>query len=299
MQIGVPSGIGDFSWMWSKLCHVKEEISGIQIADGWPYRTLEYVQLCGVENVRYAPFDYHQILIGQQVHKLHTWEGIRQAGFNCVLLEANRHLEGGSTLETWLPDLPVNYHYPLLEKVPQQAIERARVLLSEVPKPRIGISCASYRGSEAWKTWGRGEWIEFLSRVMDWGWHPILLGGFWDDLTSHVARVLGLPDLVGRTDTNEMVAVLDQLEAYLGFSSGLGVIRTVLNRPAMMLWPEHQKLLATSWAPPRMVENHRYYPIQWLPVHEALRETACFLQICDMEMIDAQSDGKEASTSGR
>mgnify|MGYP001574133156 FL=1 len=259
---------------------MKEEISEIQIADGWPFRTVPYVQLCGID-ASYGAFNYQQIMVNERLNGLQTWKDVQQLPAGAVLIQPNQNLEKGRRLEEWLPDLPCNFHYPLGTTVHDTVI--AGALLAAVPQPRVGISCASYRGAEAWKTWGRTEWVDMLRRMQKEGWHPILLGGFWDDLTHAVACELQLPDLVGKTSIGEGVEVLRLLDAYVGYSSGLNVIRTVLDKPAMALWPDHQVELATSWVPPEMLTSGRYSWSLWRPVDEVWPVVRSFLTLCDQE----------------
>ena len=164
MKIGVPSGIGDFSWMWSKLCHVQNEIEEIEIADGWPYRTQEYVHLCGIK-ASYGAFAYPQILLSEKVNNVRSWKDIQNLNYGMVLIEANKHLEDGRRLEEWMPDLPTEFHYPL--NVSDSARAIAQRSLMHLKGPLLGVSCASYRGSEAWKTWDREQWVNILKRIMD------------------------------------------------------------------------------------------------------------------------------------
>ena len=271
-----PAGIGDFSWVWSKLVHVKDEIEKISIVDGWPNRTTPYVELCGMKS-DYVPIDYTAIQMNMALHKCQRWEEYRVHPVASMCTSANYHLELGHRLEEWLPDLPTDFHYPLFVK--PETSKKAVSLLADLKHPIVGISCASYRGSEAWKTWGRAEWVDLLLRIQAEGWQPLLLGGFWDDLTYTVGCELDLPDLVGKTDVETAVAILDLLDGYIGFSSGLGVVRTVLDRSALMLWPAHQKELSDSWAPPDMLESRRYTAIQWNPVADVWPVVKRHLQI--------------------
>jgi hypothetical protein len=261
----IPAGIGDFSWIWSKLVHVKEEIAQFNVVDGWPHRTVPYIEMCGMA-ADYAPIDYQTLQMNMALHKCETWEDYRQFDAETMAVSANRHLELGRPLADWLPDLPTAYHYPLT--IGRPAWNRAKMLLSEFRRPIVGISCASYRGSELWKTWGRLEWVEFLGKLMCEGWTPVLLGGFWDDLTHSVGCTLEVADIVGKTNVEEGMAILDQLDAYIGFSSGLGIVRTVLRKSAMMLWPDFQAELSTSWVSPEMRETGQYVASLWQPVDD-------------------------------
>jgi ADP-heptose:LPS heptosyltransferase len=161
-----------------------------------------------------------------------------------------------------MPDLPCDFHYEI--PIAQEHRAFGDSLLEGLSRPLVGISAASYRGSEAWRTWGVEEWkcvLEWLKSELP-GASIILLGGFWDDLTFTLARY-GYHDLVGKTNTQTMIYILSQLDLYIGFSSGMGVLRTVMSKPVFMLWPEHQRALSKSWAPVEMLENHSYVASVW------------------------------------
>lgn len=286
MILGVPSGIGDVSWLWSKLRHVAEEFDiHLEVADGWPYRTVPYLELLPELKGRasYGKHDYAMIRMWEQLHPYQTWDDIARSGFGRFFLEPNDHLERGFRLESWLPDLPTDFHYPM--RTAGDDVMRAERLLADLPRPVYGVSCASYRGSEAWSTWGPGPWLQFLRRhLAEVGGTLLFMGGYWDDLTHTVfatledeltrrrtwfdrvfsRRITAVADTVGLTSVGAAVEVLRRLDGYVGFSSGLGVLGTVLHKPVFMLWPEHQQGLSESWAPPEMLEDGRYVASRWL-----------------------------------
>ncbi len=323
MKIICPSGIGDWSWMWSKLVNVKDEISAIRIVDGAPRRTKDYVHACGVKDADYdidvkndrgdivehamIGRDYMKILqiegiLGLDFSSRPTWAKVREVAGRpdaVIPLEANRHLEEGWPLADWIPDLPPVYHYPLYvtdedratsKKFTQGAIEGDRFGPGHPMKegPVVGISCASYRGAEAWQTWGKTEWCDFLKRVMEIGWRPLLVGGAWDDLTTVIACELDLPFTVGRTSVPQMIEQMNHIDSYIGYSSGMNVIRTVLNKPAFALWPANsrcdQSRLMWSWAPPHMIQDGRYQAITWMPVDDVWPVAKSFLRRCEKEL---------------
>lgn len=340
MIIGSPAGIGDFSWLWSKLYAVRNQLNAILIADGWPQRTSDYVRLCWspaeraeprrtarddkgnvlyAEGAGYGPFGYQEILVYQNQmgfsaetaingRGAFTWPDVRAIEGVRVMLEPNRHLELGRPLASWLPDLPTEYHYPLYTS-PTDARTAAEILspikvMSIVDHkrawslhdaPLVGISCASYRGAKDWNTWDADAWSLFLEGIMALGWQPVILGGYWDDLSSTVAARLNLPDLVGRTSTGQMVEVLRRLDAYIGFSSGLGVVRTVLNKPALSLWPDFQKELSTAWPPPDMLSSGRYVAMPYRdPLSDGLPTARRFLERCATEVTHEKQEQAKA-----
>src|SRR5262245_60065511 len=53
VRIIAPAGIGDWSWMWSKLWFVRDQITSVRIVDGAPRRTVPYVLACGIKDADY------------------------------------------------------------------------------------------------------------------------------------------------------------------------------------------------------------------------------------------------------
>jgi len=274
---GVPSGIGDVSWAYSKLKYLGPQ--EYHVADGWPHRTVPFLELLpGVSKSSYGPFNFGDIVKFESMHGYHPsprWADVPK-GFGVTYIEPNRHLEMGRRLEDWLPDLPCDFHYQI--NIAEEDKIRARNRLDKYPKPWTGISAASYRGSEAWKTWGYEDWSPFLK-----AWHSevegtiFLLGGFWDDLTDTLADD-GWVSLVGKTNIGTAISTLDLLDYYIGFSSGLGVLRTVLKKNAFLLWPDFQAELSTSWAPLNMLESRAYTAQLWRPYDLVIKRARNWLR---------------------
>ena len=62
IRIKVPSGIGDVSWIYSKICNYEGEIELVVCGDG-PRRTGPFIDILpGVKNGGYGDFSYHDIL---------------------------------------------------------------------------------------------------------------------------------------------------------------------------------------------------------------------------------------------
>lgn len=251
-----------------------------EVSDGWPARTVPYLELLpGVKRATYGEFNYSDIVQTSQamgIKETPRWDSIKELGIDNIYFSANRHLELGRRLEDWLPDLPTDFHYEIRTHLQQKA--RAAALIESLRKPVFGISAASYRGSEAWKTWAYQEWSDFLKLLIaETGGSILLMGGFWDDLTSTLAEE-GYKDIVGKTDVGTCVEILRSINGYIGFSSGLGVIRTVLNKPAFCLWPDHQVELSTSWAPPEMIENGTYIASLWREPEQVFKRVKTWLR---------------------
>jgi len=282
--IALPSGIGDISWAYSKL--VNAGAFNYEIADGWPYRSVPFMELLsGVKKANYEQFTFHDIVVFEQATRIGhhpTWGDLNNGrGMTRILLEPNMHLEMGKPLAEWLPDLPTEYHYQINAR--PWDVRRAADLLADYKRPWTGISAASYRGSEAWRTWGYQQWSKFLHMLQaEIGGTIILMGGFWDDLTATL-EADGYPCTVGKTSVGAAIELLRLLDYYIGFSSGLGVIRTVLDKNAFMLWPDHQVALSTSWAPPDMLENGVYSMSLWRDPELVWKRVKVWLQTCAKE----------------
>lgn len=261
--LSVPAGIGDISWMYSKLKHVNP--FRWLVADGWPARSVPYLKLLPrVADADYGRFDYSDIIRFEEavgVGMSPYWSDLKSYAGGNLFLEANRHLELGKPLAEWLPDLPTDYHYEI--RIPEEEGQRASKLIEHMPRPIWGISAASYRGAEAWKTWGVVPWREFLKRwLAHAGGSVLLMGANWDDLTFALASE-GYEDIVGKTSVPMALWLVREIDGYIGFSSGLGIIRTVFNKPTMMMWPHHQMELSRSWADPEMMETGSYVATLW------------------------------------
>lgn len=267
LRIGVPSGIGDISWIVSKLVNTNGYKFIVEIADGWPYRAEEYIKLLGekFEFGGYGDFEYRDIVGFEKINPYQTFRDIVEAGYGRYLIQNNHHLERGLPLKEWLPDLLTNYHYTLHTSSSDEAV--ATTLLKHVPRPRVGLSAASYRGAVAWKTWEGDKWRELIKVMESAGYSVVLMGGGWDDLTRSLANAgKKVYSVVGQTSFGEAVAMHKLLDGYVGFSSGLGIIRTVLGLPTYMLWPSHQMALSSSWADPMDLATERYIATGYIDV---------------------------------
>src|SRR5262245_48972504 len=141
MIIGVPSGIGDISWIYSKLMHLEDQLD-LEVADGWPYRSVPYLEMLPrVKRARYGDFNYQQIIAFETANAMYngtTWNQVPKSPR--ILIEANRHLEAGKRLEQWLPDLPCSFHYPMITT--EQETSHARAICDGLRHPLVGISAA-------------------------------------------------------------------------------------------------------------------------------------------------------------
>lgn len=274
LTIAVPSGIGDVSWILSKLVHVSDRVDlHFQVADGAPYRTVPFLRMLPwVKSADYGNFVYSDLFFGYRSQNLNTWKEIEESGRGRIFLTNNEHLESGARLEEWLPDLPTDFHYKLpvsrlAEVRVEHILDACKSKFGRSMQRLYGISAASYRGAQAWNTWEYEDWaILFdLWQKQDPYARFMLMGGGWDDLTRSLFEEFSdiCFDAVGKTSISSAVELHRHLDGYVGFSSGLGIIRTVLGGRTFMLWPAFQEKLSTSWAPPEMLESGAYTCCIW------------------------------------
>jgi hypothetical protein len=290
----IPSGIGEFQWMATKL-HNVHRLSGERFAiialDGAPRRLHQFAEMHPfVEAFGWATFDYSQIREFQKFNGLNTWARIRELfglGQMCMLA-CNPALEAGTHLSNWLPDLPTTYSYPV-NYTDKHIAESLRVIPAGSSTFNIGVSCASYRGAAAWHTWERQEWEIFLRLIA--GDFPdanfVLLGGSWDDLTVSLFDTPGLrfqtdskthTPPIGTLSFGGAMATLTACDAYIGFSSGLGHVAAHLcATPVFMLWPDHEEVLSRTWCNPKLLENGKYVPSLWKSPEEVYASAYTFL----------------------
>lgn len=288
----LPSGIGEFQWAWTKFENAGERFAVFAL-DGAPRRLHQFVELHPkIDVFGWVGYDYSQIREFQKFHELTTWERVRAlfGPGQVAFLACNPHLEAGKPLRDWMPDLETTYSYPIQLK-DQHIAEARRVLHDRNSNDLlIGISCASYRGAAAWKTWEVEQWRKFLGLIVRDFPHAkfVLLGGSWDDLTSSLydpdgpfrwqLDARGLPP-VGTTTFGGVTALLSQLDGYIGFSSGLGHVAAHLcGTPVFMLWPEHEyEFLSRSWVNPELLDNGSYVPSRWLEPEVVYKSTKLWL----------------------
>jgi hypothetical protein len=275
----VPSGIGEFQWAWTKYLNTGEDFCILGL-DGAPRRLHQFCELHPqIKKFGYTTMhDYTRIRQWQDYHQLQSWANVKKF-FSLgqpTALACNPHLEAGRPLAEWLPDLPTTYHYPLALQEKHYSVADRYLSNSDQDDVLNGISCASYRGADAWSTWQAQQWMTFLQKTQQEVPNArfVLLGGAWDDLTAAVydedsglrwlTDARGFPP-TGRTDFGTAAAILTGLDGYIGFSSGLGHVALHCCRtPVFMLWPEHEQPLSRSWVNPECLDDGTYVPSRWL-----------------------------------
>jgi hypothetical protein len=272
-KIVVPAGIGDVSWIWSKLATIEDAKFEIFVPDAYPQRTQAYCNLLMNCKGLLGKHIYRDILTWGANKNRPTWEGTvaNHDEGDFIYLQCNEWLGEGRKLNDWLPDLKTDFHYKFNFDVNDGTIMGQPIQPGNCFEgPTMAISMASMRGIRAWNAWLPETWAEFIKYVSKE--YPditfIFLGGDWDIDT--VLETLGnLPnnikylDLVGMTSIADAIKILQRADYFIGFSSGLSVIRNVLNKPGCTMWPKHQAELMYSWPDPATVDSRDYLGFIW------------------------------------
>src|SRR3989344_2833558 len=266
-QFICPAGIGDFSWIYSKICHIRPQFGKeviIQMPSEQPQRGADFVEI-----LRYVKW-------GGYRNDKNSWEVLIQSlpsewppqmgwGPLCQLvpihLAANIHLEMGRPLAEWLPGLPTNYHYPLALTV--DTINQAEKIISELPRPIFAVYVSNRDKDNikagGWSLWGQEEWVGFLRSVIALpecrAGSFVLLGAEWDrDKTEILANNLrGLGNRVATLIAQPLGLALRCLERsnyFFGYPSGIGILANVLRTPGVMLLPWLLNKLEKTYADP-------------------------------------------------
>jgi len=266
-RIAIPSGIGDFLWLWSKLISV-EGTFHFFVPNSYPLRLPPFIKL--VDNnskVSLGNHTYRDIKHFELIKPYRTWEDVLknyQNGDEVIFLSANTHLEKGLSLQDYLPDLETHYHFPF--KMDASSAAKVKGLLEGLEdKFLLGIYTSGISRIKRWSGWMPEDWVEFIK--LCYKENPdivfVFIGSVYDidaveEIKGRLDKEIPYRDLVGKTSAGDVVELIWNLNYFVSFASGLSVIRAVLRREGCALFPKHLDRLRYSWVDPEMVEKKQY-----------------------------------------
>lgn len=245
-------GIGDFSWLWTKLSTTNDSYL-IEYAVTGPERLSAFLALLPKEKILgYRPNTNHRVnfntaklemnLVPSDIHRLKYYRQFQESSNYMFYVEANTHLEQGNRIEKWLPELKTNFHYKI------------NGVLDNPEKENIFVvHLSSKRMQNIWNCYGLQEVIEIIDMVQKkTGWTPVFMGAEYDDFAqevfahynvNHTAR-----SVIGETpDLLSALHVIQKSKFFLGcVSSGMTMLANVLYVPLAAWWPREK--LPQSWA---------------------------------------------------
>lgn len=268
VEFVLPVGIGDISWVYSKIMHLPK--FGLQptiyTPGEAPQRAHEFVRL--LPNVEWGGYvetsSGHVMTSHVPAQWPATWGWRPLTDYGRVNVTANCHLELGRRLEDWWPILPTEYHYTIKS---EPAI---------INKQYIGIHLSEREecGNVFWRIWSDMQWVEFIARLDRALDRPnfLFIGAHYDAMRiDSVAR--HLPNLrrawwIGR-DLAETVDMLQKLRYFIGYHDGLSVLANVVRTPALSLMQHHLPGLCQSYADPEDIASGAWCALHVPSVDEA------------------------------
>jgi hypothetical protein len=281
LRVALWLGIGDCHWACTKLrglsdyhggrpihAYVSRDESHISI------RYLELVPAIAVAcETSHAPFDLtrdlppsHRDLRWSTLEGCRGWHGLD------YVLVANGHLERGECLETWLPELPTEFSYPLniapAVRARATSLAPARSILIYLS----GIHANRYFHNHVCSI---GLWVHVCELFNAAGLVPTLIGadtasdrGYRDAFLKAADGRVSVHDIVGRTSVAEVCAIVQNAAAWVGLNSGTGIVSAMMGTPTVMLWSDSQfpipgaveplhTNMQTSWLPRPTPPNYR------------------------------------------
>lgn len=282
LTFNVPSGIGDLSWIYSKLINSKKTFR-LVICGDQPRRTLPFAQLLpGVIDARYGEFSYWPTFMRQKRGIPVDTDIDKLADGAEYYLSANLHVDNGGKLADFLPHQKTTYHYDI-NTTPEHK-EMAELWLGQVKAfdtPFVGIYTSkhnSYKGD--WKFWSYEDWARFIQSIYELTNATfVFIGAEFDlDLGKKVVKECvrrSIPhiNLIGQTHIGEAWELLKRLDYMFAYASGIGIICDVVDTPAMHFLPTpRHDLLCDTYADPVNIESGRHINKLFCSVEDAVKD---------------------------
>lgn len=253
LKLIAPAGIGDISWVYSKLTKLNRPI-GLGYADWPPRRSQPLVRLLPhVEDIGYEPWpDYPKRSI--------SWDtDLRELPDGEYKIQVNQGLETGNRIETMFPHQQTDYHYQI--DIPEQAETEANAIVNSIQGThRIGLYASAYYNEQYWSL---DSWYEFISKVREEypGAAFYIVGTTWDNLTYALFKKMeqegwNVAGCCGAQDLSVTLALMKQLDYFFAYPSGLGILADVLNIPSLMwYWATQGHKFLNTYADPKNIES--------------------------------------------
>lgn len=277
----VPAGIGDFSWVYSKLVNFGQPFRLIVCGDQ-PRRTLPFAEILpAIKSAEYGPFSYWPIF---ETMKLGLPENTDMKSLEPgeYYIAANTWLEHANKLADFLPSLRTTYHYKFKNLSPYCKADFWKHDFSG--KRLIGVYTSKYANyCNDFKFWSEQEWVDFLTQLKNVVGECVFffIGASFDnnDLGNVIAKRIQefaqTVNLIGQTHIGEVVALLKTLDYLVSFPSGIGVLGDVVNIPTMHFIPkarESLRNLVNTYADPVNVRSGKHINQLFCTPEEAIQK---------------------------
>lgn len=267
--ICLPPGIGDVSWIVSKiwsLPHTQGHPIYLSTPGGKPQRSHQLVELLpskyGIGWAGYTDGRTADVLGQAEDTDLRE---LTPGKWHCVAV--NRWLEEGKPLVAWEPWLPIDYHYELSftpEELQQAEEIREKTAGYYSKLAAVYVSNRDKANYPTWALWSTEEWCEVFKTIWEkHGYGFVLLGAEYDrDRLNDVAAFLGEERIpygrcVGRP-LGVAVELLRLADLFLAYPSGIGILADVVNTPGVMLLPHPLRKMERTYADPAHLDAGTY-----------------------------------------
>ena len=238
----VPPGLGDITWCYTKIKSIIAPNRNIsfKICSNPPFRGYDFVDLLpNITNAGYGS-SYTSTLV--QALPYDTDLSSLKSGTYPITM--NPGLESGQHISTLFPAQKTHHHFRLNTTAAQEHKAQSYMLTAkrhDEDHPVIGFYCSSYAHRPDLGFWSPDEWLLFLKMIQDI--LPtatfIALGAKYDDRTfdvysKAVQAGLNITSALGTADVGTTALLINKMDYFFAFPSGLGIIADVVQTPCMM-----------------------------------------------------------------
>lgn len=250
--VRVPPGIGDISWVHSKLVTTGKKLHYF-ISGGGPKRSIPFLDLLPeVAGATYGEFSYLQFAANQLNPVIPC-----AALTNDCWVSLNEFLEQGNRIELAFPGMSTNLHYDI--NIPADDVATAEALVAPYAGHSLfGYYTSSKMGARNWGGWLERDWLDFYKALSKTYPHiPVIIGATFDsDLTGEVRRQFLMNNvphiyLVGQ-NIGQVLHLLKtkRIEFLHGFASGICIVTNVCGVACSMQYPHKLDKLRHAWHDP-------------------------------------------------
>ena len=262
INLVIPCGIGDASWVYSKVKHFPSIFGRpvvIAMPGAEPQRGHQLIER--LPNVRWGGYEkswQHDQIFRNAIPGYAPKEAFTPGVWHSI--ECNRWLEWGKPLEKWFPWCPTDYHYDI--RIEPEETVAAGMLLASLPGPvwSIYVSNRDKENYPGWTIWTAEEWEWILSRLPG---SFVFLGAEYDrdkteDVQQRMQQLGRKTALCLGQSLGVALACLKSSDRFLAYPSGIGILANVLRTPGVMLLSKPLPGLEQSFGDPEDLESGRY-----------------------------------------
>lgn len=265
-KVLVAPGSGDIHWVFLKMQSLIEQEFDGEKPEVWVWsesrkteRSEDYVRMIPfVSWGGYFRAEQH-VKVGQQVFvhgkpwMMNDWNGFD------LFIALNAPLGWGTHLSKIVPRWDINWNYPIQLELGDTNLAEALGSPLSSTKPYVLVSFFGHSFYKGWLKHFGIDKIKALLAKLRKKYTVVLTGREWDTFMSDLEGP-GDVNLVGRTSMGQLLGLMKQATAFVGFAAGNGMLAQHLNCPTFMLWDMNQwhPHFATNWVDPDRMANCTY-----------------------------------------